>query len=997
MLKRGLAYIIFILSFISFANAAVLNVDINDGSCDNVTGTPFCNIQAAINNAGPGDMINVASGTYFEQITINKNLTLTGDPGNSSAGPGVNAPVLDGNDQVGGSPLQDGMINLDFGVSDVVIEGFEVRNYRNSASPTPGTCLPLITGGVGSGIVSWNEQTKNIKVQDNYFHDLGWNGILVGSDDNSLQSNWTIQGNIVSNVLYAGIELTNVNNSKVLNNTIIARSDNCVIDPGDSGVGIEIATRTQPGGIVNARNNLVDNNIVIGSLFERAGINILSRAYQSTSSSTLRDVTISNNSISNSIAKGIFITAESRNNGFATVRNINILGNRLNNNSDGIAIHDFVKTGSGIANHSNIKIINNEITKSTGSSSGIHILAGTSGNNLTVNFNKIVGNVFGVNNSGIGTLNATYNYWGSCNGPGFVGPGNGDNVSLNVNFDNWTGVCIGNKTMPECNFEKDNITLRANVTSILNIIKIDSIWFSYTINNVNTNRTPVNVLPNIYEITINSSELIAGKNITWNVYANDSSGFLYSNGNKTFYIRNITNLDITPPVPNGLNGWYVVEPIFNLIGDPTLSNLYYRWDSTGPLLFTIPFGLEDIPNSPPKESAGVLELNYWSNFQCGNETEQSKLLKVDLTTPNITDFYPEHNSVIGKTDFNISAHIDEFYQSNSGINKSDVEIRLDGNNVLFVFYQSGDIDADIDHHVSGILNGTHNVSINFSDNAGHNNIFSWNFTVNLSLFEIDVIEPNQTFYSDKKVPININLSMEVDKLQIQDNDGVFKDLCQDCSKFIGKRSFNDGKHNVTFKAIKNGAEKNATVNFTVDSKDPKIKKILPIKDGNGTFSVEYIEENVKNVTLKISQNNSQYNFSKDDCDSGKNVICEFNVTSGLQQGKLRYWFEVEDIAENKAISKKKQINYDTLPPEFTDIIDPINKTYSKKLLFDFSLNEKADIQYTDDQGKLRSLGKNKDKVKTSRAFNPGNYTIDIIATDKAGNSARKSMSVIILD
>src|SRR3989338_698369 len=101
-------------------------------------------------------------------------------------------------------------------------------------------------------------------------------------------------------------------------------------------------------------------------------------------------------------------------------------------------------------------------------------------------------------------------------------------------------------------------------------------------------------------------------------------------------------------------------------------------------------------------------------------------------------------------------------------------------------------------------------------------------------------------------------------------------------------------HDVTFKAIKNGNE--------------------------------------KNVTLKISQNNSQYNFSKDDCDSGNNIICKFNVTSGLIQGKLKYWFEVEDIAGNKDISKKKQINYDTLAPNFTEIIDPINKTYSKKLL-----------------------------------------------------------------
>jgi len=40
-------------------------------------------------------------------------------------------------------------------------------------------------------------------------------------------------------------------------------------------------------------------------------------------------------------------------------------------------------------------------------------------------------------NSGTGVLDATYNWWGDASGPGGVGPGTGDNVSVNVDFAPW--------------------------------------------------------------------------------------------------------------------------------------------------------------------------------------------------------------------------------------------------------------------------------------------------------------------------------------------------------------------------------------------------------------------------------------------------------------------------------------------------------------------------------------------------------------------------------
>lgn len=174
--------------------------------CVNPGGTSGCyaTIQAAITAASPGDTITVAAGTYNESnITVNKSVTILGNPGDANPGPGSNAPIIDGGSAPGDAFL------LANGVSNVTIRGFEIRNFTSNAN------------GIGNGISAWEASTSNITIQDNYFHDLGWNAVLVGNDGAlGDHTNWMIKSNILERWAAYGFELTNASNSSIEDNII---------------------------------------------------------------------------------------------------------------------------------------------------------------------------------------------------------------------------------------------------------------------------------------------------------------------------------------------------------------------------------------------------------------------------------------------------------------------------------------------------------------------------------------------------------------------------------------------------------------------------------------------------------------------------------------------------------------------------------------------------------------------------------------------------------
>ncbi|MEK6871952.1 MAG: hypothetical protein AABX16_03550, partial [Nanoarchaeota archaeon] len=666
--------------------------------------TDFTTIQDAIDAASDGGIIEVSSSAspYVEDIIINKNnLEIHSAVGEIVIIKGV-ATVLSAS-----FPLA--APNIEIVGDDVSLHGFTIE------SPD------YIVSRYSSGIVIGG---KNTKIYNNSF--------LINAVDSLDDISQAIQ--TYASTALPGVDISGLS---IYNNSFHHKGSG---DWGYEGIYINI---DEGLGSISLRDNRFTGNILRAITSERNSVVIQN------------NVIITDAVASDLSSFGSFQGINIRRFDGGLQKDILVEDNVIRGVSPGMGFYQGVRLGQTGQTFLNVSTNNNFIQYNT---KGVltKIDAGA-----VINYNTIMDNTFGVTNDGAGTLNATYNYWGSCDGPSGAGPGSGDITSAGVDFDPWLGICITNKINVSCAFENTNITLRADVNGSF----FDSMWFSYTINGANFNKTGSLSLGSFinYFYTINLSA-IGGQNISWNVYVNDSFGNIFSNGLKTFYIHNSTRLIINPSSPEGLNGWYVNEPFFILTNDTHAKKRYYRWDSANELEYIAPFGLENIPNQP-KNSSGILELNYWSEFFCGNETVHDQIFKIDLTSPLIKNLMPANKSTVyNNLRPTIQAFLDEVYGSNSGINKNKTYMRLDNTLVLSTILGSGLIDATIRHNpLTDLSEGKHNVSIYVEDNAGRNNTLNWSFIINTSaaLFNLTVYTPANGSFGTKRISFNITTTKVV--------------------------------------------------------------------------------------------------------------------------------------------------------------------------------------------------------------------------------------------
>jgi parallel beta-helix repeat protein len=185
--------------------------------------TYYATIQAAINAADPTEIIEVCAGTYVENITVSKSVTLNGP--NAAISPNSGARVPEAIIVPSSSNAAAGVV-VSITAADASVNGFTIDGDNTS--------LPASGIGVGGsmdafrGIYALKNGLVNVQAKKNIVKNLNGSGIRFESVTNFFATtagvvysyNNTIDDNKVDNITSLGVDLRNSVYTKITNNTI---------------------------------------------------------------------------------------------------------------------------------------------------------------------------------------------------------------------------------------------------------------------------------------------------------------------------------------------------------------------------------------------------------------------------------------------------------------------------------------------------------------------------------------------------------------------------------------------------------------------------------------------------------------------------------------------------------------------------------------------------------------------------------------------------------
>jgi parallel beta-helix repeat protein len=227
-----------------------------------VVPSDFSTIQQAINAADPGDIIFVKAGTYYENVVVNKSITLVGENKTTT--------IIDGN-YIGNVIL--------ITAQNVTITGFTIRN-SGSGSIAAGIKVEAsyaviqnnIIKNTSNGIRVYN--VGNAKVEGNVIYNCSYAGVMlhwVISETNviyneiSYCSKYGMDLDGVKNIEVAYNNVSHCSNASVYLSSAEGETENVTIRYNileNSKHGIDLTTRTHDSGRAHVEGNTIRYNDV---------------------------------------------------------------------------------------------------------------------------------------------------------------------------------------------------------------------------------------------------------------------------------------------------------------------------------------------------------------------------------------------------------------------------------------------------------------------------------------------------------------------------------------------------------------------------------------------------------------------------------------------------------------------------------------------------------------------------------------------------------------
>lgn len=187
------------------------------------SGCDFSSIQAAINAANDGETIYVRSGTYHENIIVNKYLTIKGENKENTIieGDGINdVIIIELGGVIQGFKITGGKYGITqlsdpWGLSvDCKIEGNEI--YANNIGIMTGNCLggSIIRNNIHDNTADGILITSHgMRISENRLENNGGNGITMFDSGNTIDHNYIADSGV--NGIEMGFGVSTVNDNTV--------------------------------------------------------------------------------------------------------------------------------------------------------------------------------------------------------------------------------------------------------------------------------------------------------------------------------------------------------------------------------------------------------------------------------------------------------------------------------------------------------------------------------------------------------------------------------------------------------------------------------------------------------------------------------------------------------------------------------------------------------------------------------------------------------------